>query len=240
MVILRPTIFILLCTLTVCQCAAQQHRGEIWGGYISSVKISDHFAVWNDFHFVPNSFFASRHGLTWAVNNNFDLTSGYAFVTTSTAFSNKLNRLEHRPWGQVVARFNVSGKFSYRTRFRYDARFRKTIFDNVVTDEYGFNHRLRFFNNLRYTFKTTETGSKFHFDVMNELLFNIGKNISNGIDQIRVFAMFGSTQKSLTIMAGYHFRYFPSLTEGRYRHGFTVWIIHNMHRKCTTAGCTAD
>lgn len=220
---------------------AQNHRHECetWFGYISSVKVSEHWAIWNDFHFVPNSFFVNRHGLTYVSSKHLDITAGYANILTTAPFSQSLIRHEHRPWGQVVGRIGLNKHFSLRSRFRYDARFRKGIEEQSIIDNYIFYHRLRLFNNIRYSLMPNGKPT-WHFDILHEFLYNIGKQVDNGTDQHRVFLLAGRHIKGLNIMVGYHLRAIPQANGYLLRHGFTIWMVHNLSRKCINDGCAAD
>jgi hypothetical protein len=40
------------------------NRLQFWGGYITSVRIHSKLSLWNDAHYVPQSFFIGRHGLS--------------------------------------------------------------------------------------------------------------------------------------------------------------------------------
>ena len=217
----------------------RQHQGEVWLGYISSVKFASHWAMWNDAHFVPNSFFIHRHGLTWIQSDRFDVTAGYANVYTATSFTNRLVRHEHRPWGQAVVRFGLNKHLSLRARFRYDARFRQAIASEEVFDNYIFYHRLRLFNNLRYNI-LRDGKHTWHVDLMHEYLYNVGREIPNGTDQHRIFLLAGRNLKGLNLMAGYHLRVIPHTNNMLFRHGFTLWVVHNIQRKCVGDNCAAD
>lgn len=225
----RAIFLIIIFVIHVPTLSAQSitHEGEVWGGYISSIGLNEKFAIWNDFHYVNNTFFASRHGITYYFLSKFDVTAGYAYVTTNTSFSDNLIRPENRIWGQIVGRFKISDKIRYQVRYRHDGRFRKQLLNQEVIDERIFYHRLRMMNSLRFNFKTLKNGKIWHFDIMDEILFNAGGQINNGLDQNRLFIMNGLSGDNYTLMAGYHMRAIPTGAEHfTFRHGVTFWMIH--------------
>jgi hypothetical protein len=224
--------------------SAQQinHNNEFWAGYISSSKLSNRFALWNDVHMVPQSFFAYRNGLTYSLTKNFDVTAGYAWVTTATSFSTKLIRDEHRPWGQVIGRFTLQPKITYQVRFRYDARFRRELeFGNSLGDDFLFYNRLRFFSSVRFKLKRLPNDKILHLNILEEYLINAGKNAPNLFDQNRTFVMLGITKNQYTIQAGYHLRILPQGANGyRFNHGATIWFIHNLDLRWGKKNTTTD
>lgn len=228
---MKKILFIAIFATVLNIVAAQQttHRGEFWGGYITSLRFHKHWAMWNDFHYVPSAFFAARTGISYFPVSNVDITGGYAWVTTATSFSNKLIRPEHRPWGQIEARIPLNHKFTFRTRFRYDARFRNKIEGQEVTNDYVFVNRYRFMNSLRYKIKLFDNGDRLHINLMDEFLINSGKTINHWVDQNRFYLLMGYTRKNTTVMAGYDNRYIPQANKDVVmRHGFTLWIVQTM------------
>ena len=204
------------------------HEGEAWAAYISTIRLSKRLAIWNDFHFVTHTFYVSRHGLTWSLTPQLDISGGYAWVITSTSFSDRLLRPEHRPWGQVVFRAPLTPKISFQGRFRYDARFRKQLQNGAVIDEWGFNNRLRLMARLRFQLKELPRDWRLHADVMDEILFNTGRQVKQGIDQNRSFFLLGLTHKNLTLLGGYCLRALPGM---EFKHGATVWVVHTISLK---------
>jgi hypothetical protein len=218
------------------------HNNEIWAGYISSCRFNDKFSLWNDMHVVPQSFFAYRNGLTYSINKTFDVTAGYAWVTTATPFSKQLIRDEHRPWGQIVGRFMLAPKITYQARIRYDARFRREIeFGNSLTDDFIFYNRARFFSSVRFKLKRLKNDKILHLNILEEYLINLGKQAPPLFDQNRTFVMLGITKNQYTIQAGYHLRVIPQgATDYRFNHGATIWFIHNLDFRFGRKNTTAD
>lgn len=227
--------FMLVCCilgLMVVKIKAQpEQKGEFWMGYISSVRYNDKIAIWNDFHFLTQAFFASRQGITYSFQPNLDITAGYAWVTTATNFSNDLIRPEHRIWGQIEWRKTLSRRFSFRSRLRYDGRFRKNLFEQEVVDEVVFSNRYRMMNSIRYKLFFFNNGSTIHLNVMDEVLLQSSRMVElNLLDQNRFYLMPGYTMTNFTLMAGYHLRFIPVLNgNNKINHGFTIWVIQNFN-----------
>ena len=209
--------------------AQTQHDFELWGGIIAPIRFSKRLSIWNDAHFVPQAFFATRHGLTYHFTERLSITGGYAWVPTATSFSSKLIRNEHRPWGQIECEFNLFRKVTYRLRFRYDGRFRNRIEDlTVLNDDYLFYSRLRLMHNFRFRLIELNPETQLHFNLLNETLFNVGKQTDLPFfDQHRVFGLIGVTRNYTTIQFGYHLRILPQNSAGfnRLNHGLTLWWI---------------
>ena len=108
------TTALLLCCFSYAFSQSNKHGFEFWGAYISSVQLSEKYSLWNDFHLVTNSFFISRHGLTRHFGKALSLSGGYAWLRTSTSFSDHLIRQEHRPWLQLEWVTKLSPKNNYR------------------------------------------------------------------------------------------------------------------------------
>ncbi len=223
----RSLLLLLLMALSAGAASAQTatHEGEAWAAYISSIRLNKRFALWNDFHYVTGTFFVSRHGLTYSLTPKTDITGGYAWVITSANGGDELLRPEHRPWGQIVTRGALTPKIGYQARFRYDARFRKRVSAGEVIDEWGFNHRLRLMGRLRFQLREYPSGWRLHADVMDEFLFNAGRQIREGMDQNRLYLLLGLSRKNLTILGGYCMRALP---EHAFRHGAVVWVVHTI------------
>lgn len=220
---------LLLITPPTAQAQGITHQGEVWAGYISSVRLTDKVALWNDFHFVPRSFFINRHGLTYSLHKNAKLSGGYAWVVTATSFSQKLIRDEHRLWYQLDTRTPLTDKLSFRFRWRHDFRFRQRLAAAEVLDDRIMYQRLRIMTGFRYTFKRLPESRSLHFNVLDEVLYNAGAQVRNGLDQNRLYLMLGHTQPGFTVMGGYDWRAFPRVDRPyHFRHGFTIWVIHTL------------
>lgn len=218
------------------QVKINQNEGQVWLGYMTSVKLNKDFSLWNDFHWASDNFFVARHGITYHLSKQVALTGGYAWGYLSTASSDKLTRNEHRPWAQIMFTSNLGEGWQTQQRVRYDARFREKIVNGEVVDgEYGFNHRLRYMFNIRKTLDGKPFNSQSTFlSLNNEILVNLGKEITkNNLDQFRASLLLGKTYDNMTFQLGYMYRFVPQSAANTYKHyhGLTLWINHNFKTK---------
>lgn len=207
-------------------------QGEFWLGYNGNIKLSKNWGIWTDLQYVTTSFAAIRIGATRTIYESHKGTIGYGRVYASTSFADKLIRDEHRPWAQLLGKFELSKRLSYNYRLRYDARFRKEIIGETILDSYIFYNRFRWQSDFRFKIKDLGSGKSFHVDLADELLVNAGKQVKNGIDQNRFYAFLGYTTPAVTILAGYDWRFIPQANGINInRHGITVWVTHSIHSK---------
>jgi hypothetical protein len=214
--------------------SAQETDRELWLGYINRISLGNQWSVWHDYHFINNTFFLARYGLTYQAANKIRYCVGYAFVNTSTPASTALTRKEHRIWGQAVRNFQINYHWRYSTRYRYDGRFRLALDETgeVVPDRFIFNHRHRVMQSLQYIWKHGSNGQFWHTDLINESLFNTGRNIQNGVDQIRNYLLIGYSNPNITVLVGYHQRLiYRQNAPWRQKHGMTIWVIHSIRLK---------
>jgi len=205
-----------------------QSANQYWAGYISSIRISSTYSLWNDFHYVPDAFFIGRHGVTKHLNDEISITAGYAWLFLSGVPSSNLNRMEHRPWAQFLLNLPVGKKYQIHHRVRYDARFRELIQDDMIGPDFGFNHRLRFMSSIRRPLRGLILGKKVPFITFgNEVLINFGREIrGNYLDQNRTWIMVGYEVKNATFQFGYMYRYIPQyvLNSANRMHTITLWV----------------
>lgn len=113
------------------------------------------------------------------------MTGGYSWANTSTSSSNKLIRDEHRTWGQLFGKFQITKTINYQVRLRYDARFRQSIVNKLVTDNRLLYNRLRLMNSIKFPLKEYKNHDKLSFTIQDEFLVNFGKHATKWIDQNR-------------------------------------------------------
>jgi hypothetical protein len=208
---------------------ADIHDRELWLGYIGTVRVADKWSLWQDYHFVPDAFAVARYGLTYKLNTRVQMTGGLGFVWTATSFTDELVRREYRPWGQVIGQARLGGRLAGQARFRYDARHRQRLDGGEVLNEYGMYSRLRLMARVRTDLHTLPNGDVLHLNLMDELLYNSGREVANGVDQNRLYLLMGFTHKQYTLLGGYHVRMIPLAAGGmRYNHGLTVWFLHTI------------
>ena len=211
-------------------------KNQLWLGYITSTQISDHYSIWNDFHYVPEGFGVARTGLTRHFINH-SITGGYAFAWLTPGGDNKtLSRHEHRPWAQLQFNLPVIPKISLITRIRYEARFRENIVNGEVTDGYNFTNRVRFLTSLKRVIGKSEGRSAVPYvAVSNEVLLNFGENSRNTFDQNRISLSIGIHQNNTQYQLGLMNRYVQA-GEGKFilNHTVTFWVTQKFDlRKMT-------
>ena len=185
------------------------YENQVWVGYITDTKISDRMSIWNDAHYVPESFLILRTGATYRFKYNEKVTGsttlGFARLWLYSRNEVTPTKNEYRPWGQTTASFSLH-KFRITNRLRYDARFKQRMVNNVLLDEFEFNWRWRYFLMATYPIsKNTEKNTEWYAYSYNEILFDSGKNITNGfrLNQNRFTLGIGYKFENMKIQLGY-------------------------------------
>ena len=205
---------------------------QVWLGYITSYRLSEKYSLWNDWHIVPTSFFLSRHGVTRHLSPQVSVSGGYAWglLTTPGSGSDRLDRFEHRPWAQLLMNLPLGTKYTFSHRLRYDARFRQNVTNGETDTGFVFNHRVRYMMAFRRPLTGIRLWNETPFAIVgNEVLVNFAPQITgNQLDQVRTWIMFGYQLPSMTIQAGYMYRYVPASAPATFYHYHTatVWVSH--------------
>lgn len=228
---MKPLLLCVTVLLSLSLGKAQQktvQNNQIWIGYMTSTKISEHYSLWNDAHYVPESFAIIRTGVTRSIFNNGGITAGYAFLKLPVSPHTRLVRTEHRPWAQIQLTTPLASGWSASQRIRYDARFRQHIEDGELSDGYNFNHRIRFLFSIRKNIgKSTSSGVQPYIAFSNETLLNFGKEITyNTFDQNRASLSFGIQKNQVQYQVGFMNR-FVQTGPTRYTSNQTIvlWVI---------------
>lgn len=228
----RSALFVLPLLLLSQSLAGQaaEHRAELWGAYISSIPLQGPWSLWADFHSVPQAFVVARPGLSYQAGSQHRFTAGYAYVRTALPAKRRLERDEHRPWAQYEYFIAPGQALGGRVRLRYDRRIRQDYEPSgISSDSWSAYNRWRLMLSLRQKLKLG--GHKGHsLHLMNEYLLNQGGDYAWGsLDQNRSYLLWGySLNPHSRLMGGYYLR---SLPDARYRHGFSLWFIHNWQRQ---------
>lgn len=219
-------------------------KNQLWLGYMSSVTINQRFSIWNDFHFVPESFFVARTGLT-RQSKNLSVTTGYGFLLLPlSASQTQLSRKEHRPWAQLLTSTSLSKSLSFVNRVRYDARFKQIVAAEELQSAYGFTNRIRFLTGLRMNIPLTGDEKNIPFVALsNEVLLNFGKEVANNtFDQNRIQFSLGVQRKTIQYQVGYMNR-FVQTGNAQYtlNHTILFWVVHKLSlSKVSTSYSTKD
>ncbi|MFN3528751.1 MAG: DUF2490 domain-containing protein [Bacteroidia bacterium] len=207
-------------------------RQQLWYGFMTHGRISEKWSVWNDAHFVPETFFIIRSGLSYHILPEMTLTAGYAQLWLSAPATSGLPRAERRPWGQLVVNHKVSPRLFMANRVRYDGRFRQSIVDGLPADQgFDFNHRLRFLVSMRWPLKGYEIkGGTPFVNLSNEVLVNFGEQVVyNHLDQNRLWFTLGWQFGSITAQTGYMNRYVQQQQGHQFQrnHTLIMWLTWN-------------
>jgi hypothetical protein len=203
---------------------------ESWFGYMGSVKLSEKWKIWHDYHWVTQRFVVLRPGITYQTSKNYNISAGYAHLLIATPVSSSLRRKENRLWWQVVKTYPLNQRFSYNFRFRYDARFMQVLDKNqfLIENEFAFTNRYRLRQYARYKLNSNNNFI-WHLTYMNEILVKSGKYTSFGFDQIRNYLLLGNTTPNISILFGYHLRHIPTVQKKCNQFGgLTFWVIHKI------------
>lgn len=203
-------------------------------GYMTTVQLNQKYSLLNDVHLVPEGFFLLRTGITLDTKP-LNVTVGYAYGRLPVSADNKsLNRIEHRPWAQVQASYNLPKQFVIIPRLRYDARFRQDVSNGELINSYSFINRVRFMATVRKFVTANETSiGKPFIGVSDELLLNFGKNVTfNRFDQNRFSLMAGTQYKNMQLQLGYMNRYVKTGTnQFTQNHTLVIWFTHKFNSK---------
>ena len=196
-------------TISIAQPKNVKSVQQVWLGYMSSTRVSNHYSWWNDIHYVPQGFFVARTGLTRHIKS-VNVTAGYAFLLLPTyAGNSRLQRKEQRPWAEIFFTLPVNKSIQFIQRYRYEARFKENIKDSMVTDGYTFTNRARLFLGLRKNFTLSEGAKITPFIlVADELLINFGNQVTyNTFDQNRILVSFGIQKGNTQYQVSYMNRF---------------------------------
>jgi hypothetical protein len=225
---------ILLLTPVISNAQQQfQYDYETWWGVMSSIRVSEKWSVWNDAHFVDETFFIYRTGMTYHNNrDNIVTTAGYSWLRLTTPLSEgRLIRTEHRPWMQTIFRVPSTKKLSTSFRFRYDARFIQNLESGQLGEGFSFNHRWRFNNALRYTWgNVISPKTVLSTSFLNEALFRTGSGPNGVRHEHRTHLIGGLSTGKVTYSIGYIVRYINTSPErARINHGMVFWLTINLN-----------
>lgn len=202
------TVALTLCNSAgYCQQKEVRRNNQYWVGYMTSATLSEKYALWNDFHYVPEGFALIRTGLTRNFGNA-AVTGGYAFLWLPFGPDNHLKRHEHRPWGQAQFTIPTGRRTTFIQRIRYDARFRENISPGESDERFSLTHRVRSLSILKYPFGNTNNKLRPYASLSDEIMVNFGKEVTyNNFDQNRISIALGiaglHTQYQLGLMSRY-------------------------------------
>ena len=203
------------------------HEGSVWLGYMSEWQLPSRWDLFFDSHFVPETFFVLRGGLTYRWETGPSITGGYARLWTDPG-DGSLTRDEHRPWAQIFLPFRFSDTWSVSQRIRYDLRVRERVRNGEATDEWMVQQRLRFQTSATYWLAERPRGRGL-VQLADEVLLNFGNEAGpNFLDQNRLSLMVGWVWKTWTFRVGYMDRFVPGPTgvNPYHQHLAVFWVNH--------------
>jgi hypothetical protein len=207
-------------------------QDRTWIGYMTTTRVSKKFSIWNDFHFVRQTFTVFRTGLMLHLSDNTTFTGGYGYLILPIEVNkNWLLRGEHRPWLQLQTSVPISKRFQLSNRIRYEYRNVQKVADGALSEDYNSYHRLRYQISFRYKFnKKIKEGTPF-INIFDEVLLNFGENIIyNHLDQNRITFTAGIQFKQVTFQTGYMHRFVQQSAGNRFLKNdmFLLWITHTI------------
>ncbi|WP_256008992.1 DUF2490 domain-containing protein [Desertivirga xinjiangensis] len=160
-----------------------------------------------------------RPGLTYHINQNQNVTAGYAWIETfdNPDLSTDKNLTEHRIWEQYVLSYKLKG-LPLTHRFRLEQRFIERPAEDI------FSQRLRYFARVMVPFKKDKAAfNKGVFAALqNEVFLNLqNKNKLNDkvFDQNRAYVAIGyRVNRRFDLEAGYLNQYVDGLGSNTVNH----------------------
>jgi hypothetical protein len=229
-------VFALISINAFCQREIDFGFEQPWSGIMTSIRVSERFSIYNDFHYGRYLFVAYRPALSYhSKDDKFVTTGGYANIKLSAPFSEgKLIRPEHRSWLQLVYRVPSTRRLTTSFRFKYETRFIRDLNSESLAATYSYNHRWRFNNSLRYNIHNSKNNSTRQVNTVfiNESLFTTGPGPNGVFFEHRTNLMGEYRNGNFVYSAGYMFRFLginPSLV--RINHTFVFWITMNLNFK---------
>ncbi|GAB4186977.1 MAG: hypothetical protein OHK0057_36430 [Thermoflexibacter sp.] len=210
----------------------EQYRA--WWGYMTTARISKKLSIWNDFHFVRQTFTVLRTGLMTHLTDNTTFTAGYGYLILPISVNdNLLNRKEHRPWAQLQTSSPLHKNIQLTNRIRYDFRNVQKVGNGELSPEYISYHRLRFLVSFRYRFHKLKWKEATPFiNLADEVLLNFGREILyNQFDQNRISLTMGIQFKNLVFQTGYMYRFVQQSAGNRFinNHLWIIWANHTIN-----------
>jgi hypothetical protein len=175
-----------------------ENREQTWLGYFNQTRLTNRSGIWLDLHYrLTGNFYEERSvniarvGYIYYIADQVKLTAGYAYAK-HFAHGASPDYSEHRPWQQIQWIEKKNG-FNMMQWFRVEERYRQTIVEGELTDDYAFNWRVRYNFSITIPLKGKQVVAKTPFLFLNdELHINAGNNIVNNyFDQNRAFIGLG-------------------------------------------------
>jgi hypothetical protein len=191
-------LFFILFIFALKASAQTTHTQESWWDYLNQNRYSEHWGSWIDLQSklkenYVNAINANEYtlGASYFQNKNFKYTGAVTYVDNFPATGKNYHLAEYRPW-QMIQLNTSTSKAKWLQWLRLEERFKQTAANNMATDNYDFNYRLRYYILAQFPL-TAHHYAKGSFSLVTseELYLNFGKNIVyNTFDQNRFFLGF--------------------------------------------------
>ncbi|RYZ99772.1 MAG: DUF2490 domain-containing protein [Sphingobacteriaceae bacterium] len=219
-----PVLLLLLC-LSAGKLAAQSNQQMLWGAWIHTQKLSDHwgyafdvqFRSADDVDYLRNILL--RPSVAYYFDKNHVVNAGYTYVGTygRNISGDKTFRSESRTWEQYTFTHKLCASTQLSHRFRLEQRYMGESADGA-NDNY-FSQRLRYFVRSVVPFKKDSVFKKGLFVALqNEVFVNIQnkqKVNTHFFDQNRAYVALGyRLSKKVDVEAGYMNQYVKGVGSG--------------------------
>jgi hypothetical protein len=233
-----------LISTSVAACPGQTSQKSVtrsdqaWFSYLVQPRISRHWGLWFDVHYRLSDFVRNpsqiilRPAITYLLTDNLRLNAGYAYVLSYPQGDFETVLPEHRPWQQIWYR-QTHRRVQTLQWLRLEERFRRTLDNGVVSDDFTFNWRLRYNLSVWIPLNNAEMipGTVF-VSLFDELFLNFGDNIVyNTFDQNRFFMGAGfQFTPQFNVHLGYQHVYQQLSPGDQYLsiHSFRLFAVHNL------------
>jgi len=164
----------------------------LWLGYYNSIILNTKWSINSDIQFRTRNELKDysqalvRSDVSYKLKDRLTFSVGFAHFRYF--LTNVKTRGELRPW-QELKLIDKVGNCKLTHRLRVEQRFNETVENSEATKDHQFNFRFRYRLDLRYPIlKEKETGNNLYALVGNEIMVNVGNNISyNYFDQDRLY-----------------------------------------------------
>ena len=224
-----------------CQSGITSRTNQIWLGYFNQIRIHEKWETWTDLHLRSKDHFTKglsqgviRLGLSYLLNNDTKISSGYAFFNHFPADNHKqISQPEHRGWQQIQWRQQCE-RLQVNHRIRVEQRFRRQVIgDSILGNNYNFNWRFRYQLQTQLPIKAKWLPmNKLTWILSDEAMLNAGKKISiNFFDQNRIFTGFQyKFNKAYQLQIGYMYIFQQTASKGNFRatHVARIFLLHSI------------
>jgi hypothetical protein len=167
----------------------------VWFGDFTKLRLNEKFSFYFDTGLRRTGWFKQqsqlllRPGLICKINQNADLTAGFAYFEHT---SGEITRKEFRGWEQLMFTGNFR-RLKITQRLRIEQRSNQFVSNGTRTDTYKYTNRYRYQLGIQLPLNHASIQNKtVYLTVSDEIMINSGREIKyNYFDQNRASAGFG-------------------------------------------------